>query len=483
MTASTMADTALNSAAINEVSDVLKDKLIDAEYKIWKKNTPYLYDVVMTHALEWPSLTCEWLPTVKSAGPKTNEHSLLIGTHTAGDEQNYLMVASCNLPKDDVVIDNRTQKDDGGDDEEAEQEGENSEPKATAATSEAKAAAAYNEEKGEVGGFGHASSNIGKIEIRMKVKHQGEVNRARHMPQNHFFVATRGPGAELYVFDLSKHPSFPAEDSVFSPQVVCCGHTLEGYAMEWSRLTKGHLLSGSEDTNVCLFDINSNGSNEKAGRQVKPLSTFKGHTKVVEDVDWHCKDPHMCASVSDDRTIRIWDTRDPTKAMHVVESKHEGDINSIAFNPVNEFLFATGSADSTVALWDLRNLEKRTQTLSGHTDQVYMVNWAPHDESVLASCSADRRVGLWDLSRIGAEQSPEDAEDGPPELLFLHGGHTANVSDFSWNAKDPWTIASVSDDNVLQVWHPAEEIYAGEEEEYDSTGEGEDKMLGDDDLE
>lgn len=42
MTASTMADTALNSAAINEVSDVLKDKLIDAEYKIWKKNTPYL---------------------------------------------------------------------------------------------------------------------------------------------------------------------------------------------------------------------------------------------------------------------------------------------------------------------------------------------------------------------------------------------------------------------------------------------------------
>ena len=28
--------------AKNEVSDVLKERLIDAEYKIWKKNTPYL---------------------------------------------------------------------------------------------------------------------------------------------------------------------------------------------------------------------------------------------------------------------------------------------------------------------------------------------------------------------------------------------------------------------------------------------------------
>ena len=30
--------------------------------QIWKKNCPFLYDLVMTHALEWPSLTVEWLP-------------------------------------------------------------------------------------------------------------------------------------------------------------------------------------------------------------------------------------------------------------------------------------------------------------------------------------------------------------------------------------------------------------------------------------
>jgi WD40 repeat protein len=112
-----------------------------------------------------------------------------------------------------------------------------------------------------------------------------------------------------------------------------------------------------------------------------------------------------------------------------------------------------------------------------------MVEWAPFNESILGTCSADRRVGVWDLSRIGMEQSPEDAEDGPPELLFLHGGHTSKVSDISWNTQDQWAVASVSEDNVLQVWQMAEEIYAPEEDDEDSSGEGEDKLLGDDELE
>ncbi len=29
---------------------------------VWKKNSPFLYDLVVTHALEWPSLTCQWFP-------------------------------------------------------------------------------------------------------------------------------------------------------------------------------------------------------------------------------------------------------------------------------------------------------------------------------------------------------------------------------------------------------------------------------------
>lgn len=56
------------------------------------------------------------------------------------------------------------------------------------------------------------------------------------------------------------------------------------------------------------------------------------------------------------------------------------------------------------------------------------MQWSPHNETILASSGTDRRLHVWDLSKIGEEQSSEDAEDGPPELLFIHGGHTAKIS-------------------------------------------------------
>ena len=81
---------------------------------------------------------------------------------------------------------------------------------------------------------------------------------------------------------------------------------------------------------------------------------------------------------------------------------------------------------------------------------------------------------VWDLSKIGEEQSPEDAEDGPPELLCIHGGHTAKISDFSWNPNEPWVICSVSEDNTMQVWQMAEHIYNDEDPEgsVDPEGQG-----------
>uniref|UniRef100_A0A2R8ZK30 Histone-binding protein RBBP4-like N-terminal domain-containing protein n=1 Tax=Pan paniscus TaxID=9597 RepID=A0A2R8ZK30_PANPA len=40
--------------------DAVEERGINKEYKKWKKNTPFLYDLVLTHALEWPSLTAQW---------------------------------------------------------------------------------------------------------------------------------------------------------------------------------------------------------------------------------------------------------------------------------------------------------------------------------------------------------------------------------------------------------------------------------------
>lgn len=67
--------------------------------------------------------------------------------------------------------------------------------------------------------------------------------------------------------------------------------------------------------------------------------------------------------------------------------------------------------------------------------------------------------------RIGDEQAEGDGDDGPPELLFVHGGHKAKISDFSWNKNEPWVISSVSEDNTLQVWQIADSIFGDDDDD------------------
>lgn len=177
--------------------DAVEERVINEEYKIWKKNTPFLYDLVMTHALEWPSLTAQWLPDVTRPDGKDHSiHRLILGTHTS-DEQNHLLIASVQLPNEDAQFDSSH----------------------------------YDSEKGEFGGFGSVS---GKIEIEIKINHEGEVNRARYMPQNPCVIATKTPSSDVLVFDYTKHPSKPDPSGECHPDLRLRGHQKEGYGLSWN---------------------------------------------------------------------------------------------------------------------------------------------------------------------------------------------------------------------------------------------------------
>jgi histone-binding protein RBBP4 len=68
-------------------------------------------------------------------------------------------------------------------------------------------------------------------------------------------------------------------------------------------------------------------------------------------------------------------------------------------------------------------------------------------------------MAIWDLSRVDSILDPDDLVDGPPELQFIHGGHTALVSDFSWNKTEPFVISSVDQNSGLHIWQMADHIY------------------------
>ena len=79
------------------------------EYENWKKNTPFLYNALLTHVLEWPSLSVEILPQREDAllNPSNDESplSLLIGTHTSEKEKNCVLLLDVFVPMKNSVID------------------------------------------------------------------------------------------------------------------------------------------------------------------------------------------------------------------------------------------------------------------------------------------------------------------------------------------------------------------------------------------
>lgn len=93
----------------------------------------------------------------------------------------------------------------------------------------------------------------GKIEIEIKINHEGEVNRARYMPQNPTIIATKTPTSDVLVFDYTKHPSKPDQNSDCQPDLRLVGHTKEGYGLSWNPNMNGNLLSASDDQVSLIF--------------------------------------------------------------------------------------------------------------------------------------------------------------------------------------------------------------------------------------
>lgn len=163
------------------------------------------------------------------------------------------------------------------------------------------------------------------------------------MPHNPFLVATKTVSSEVYVFDYTKHPSKP-EGGKCNPDLRLAGHKAEGYGLAWSPHTEGRLLSGSDDAQICVWDV---AAAPRGARTLDAASVYREHLGVVEDVAWHGRQEHVFGSVGDDRALILWDARQG-KATSRTEA-HSAEVNCLHFNPFNEFVLATGSADKTVS--------------------------------------------------------------------------------------------------------------------------------------
>jgi histone-binding protein RBBP4 len=402
---------------------------IDEGYQLWLYHAPYLYDFCTTHVLEYPTHSVAWMEDSRRAIPLRDYAVAQVVTGSVSAETNYVTVNHVFLhtPLDE-------------DEEHSEED-----------------VAAF---RGYQGQFGDVAA---LMQRHCRYVHEGPVTLIRPMPSRPQMLAVRGRMNTISVTDIGRRRPEP-EDTVPRPDMRLRGHRREGYGMEWNALEEGRLATASADTTVNVYDLNADLDlcGTRPTVDIGPLATLKGHTDAVEDLSWHPQHSTVLASAGFDKAVRVWDLRSANVCRQdgVI---HRDFVHGIDFHPTALFVFATCAADNSVRVWDMRKLSEPAAELVGHLGPVHGVKWAPFSDGVLMSYGADRQVICWDISKIGQHIEGDD-QHAPPEMVFRHTGHTAQVREASWApfSEDEWTVASVDDNNTLMLWSPHDEVYNDE---------------------
>ncbi|MEU9101901.1 AAA family ATPase [Streptomyces sp. NPDC048361] len=183
-----------------------------------------------------------------------------------------------------------------------------------------------------------------------------------------------------------------------------------------------------------------------------PLATaLLGHTGAVYLTSFS-PNGHTLATASYDRTVRLWDVRDPARPEPLGKplTAHASWVSSAVFSPDGSTL-ASASDDGTVRLWDVRDPSRPLPLgapLSGPGGTIYLVAFSP-DGHTLASASEKGSVRLWDV-----------ADPRRPKTLDDLTGHTAATRSVAFSP-DGRTLAAGGDDGSIRLWdmtdprHPA----------------------------
>ena len=213
------------------------------------------------------------------------------------------------------------------------------------------------------------------IDVQRIVHATGGVNRVRVMPQQlasssgsgTSTVATWCDSGRVHVWDVRAHMKLldAAEgkgaaapiSKGYGPLQTFSGHSTEGYAIDWSGVVPGRLLTGDCAGAIHVWDpltapsSNSSSSSSGGGAQSPPsswtvcASPFSGHSASVEDLQWSPNEATVFASCSADRTLRIWDTRSKARTHQLSVTAHASDANVISWSRLVTYLLASGAGE------------------------------------------------------------------------------------------------------------------------------------------
>ena len=231
------------------------------------------------------------------------------------------------------------------------------------------------------------------------IRHVGSVNRLKAMPQANYVLATWSETARVHIWDAKQHIEALDNAAVRAnanapPLHTITAHRVEGYALDWSSVVTGRLLSGDGASEIRLWERQG-----ESGVWTGDATPFRGHTASVEDLQWSPVEADVFASCSVDRSVKVWDARTRRQPALSFEA-HASDVNVIAWNKRVSYLVVSGADDGSFRIWDLRQLggsggggggsSAPAAHFQWHTQPICSVEWSPDEDSMIAVACAEQ---------------------------------------------------------------------------------------------
>ncbi|KAF8581844.1 hypothetical protein K439DRAFT_1392321, partial [Ramaria rubella] len=222
------------------------------------------------------------------------------------------------------------------------------------------------------------------------------------------------------------------------------------------------IVTSARNGEIIYWDINRLGS--------KYETRIKEHKRAVNKLALSPFLPYLFASGSQDGHLRVWDLRTPPASSMKVY--HPTGIRALSLSPVpsNPLTVCTGLESGNVQRWDLRNRALPLERITlAHSSSVLSMDWQlPSMKETglgwLVTSGMDRRVKIWNLCLSSTTLLPSSALDrdaillnnkmGPRALRTLHTSFP--VRSVQWRPGYDCEVAVVSNNEseseTVEIW-------------------------------
>ncbi|XP_015947959.1 protein SUPPRESSOR OF PHYA-105 1 [Arachis duranensis] len=242
------------------------------------------------------------------------------------------------------------------------------------------------------------------------------------------YIAAAGVSKKIKVFDLSSIMSGSVD---IQYPVVEMSNKSKLSCVCWNSYIKNHLASTDYDGVVQMWDAGTG----------QPLSQYMEHQKRAWSVHFSLSDPKMFASGSDDCSVKLWNIGERNSVGTIW---NPANVCCVQFSSFSTHLLFFGSADYKVYGYDLRHTRVPWCTLGGHGKAVSYVKSV--DAETVVSASTDNSLKLWDLKKASSSGLSSDA------CALTFKGHSNEKNFVGLSVSDGY-IACGSETNEVYCYH------------------------------